>query len=84
MDQISVWKQDILLFSLSVPWSDHVYDLPVGYDIMLIARYYLSVEEGISPHPPEKFLANVCFIISVLPVLKLTFKYLGEISGTGW
>lgn len=28
--------------------------------------------------PLEKFLANLCFIISVWPLLKLTFKYLEE------
>lgn len=65
MDQISVWKQDILLFSLSVPWSDHAYDLPVGYDIMLIARYYLFVEEGISPYPREIFSKCVFYYFCV-------------------
>lgn len=69
-----------ILFTLSVPCSDHACDLHVGYGTMLIARYRLFVEKGIPP--PRGILANVCFIISVLPVLKLTFKYLGETSGS--
>lgn len=63
-----------------MPCTDHACDLHVGYDTILIARYHLFVEKDI--FPPRGILANVCFIISMLPVLKLTFKYLGEMSGS--
>lgn len=83
MDQVNRCKQDFFtLFILPVPCSDRAYDLPVGYSRRCVDGQALSFVLKKAFLVLEKISASTCLIISVSPVLKLTFKYLGENPGS--
>lgn len=67
---------------LPVPCSDRAYDLPVGYGRHCVDGQALSFVLKKAFLVLEKISASTWLIISVSPVLKLTFKYLGENPGS--
>lgn len=85
MDQVNMWKQDFFsLFIVHVPCSDRASGLPVRYGRHYVDCQVLSFVLKKAFLFLEKISASTCLIISMSPVLKLTFKYLGENPGSWW